>query len=128
VGPEAEATQLKSSSALPVGGNQPPGKNDQPLIMAEALAGLNSLASIDDLIRYLRQSGEVFAQDETADELLVRDNLKRIEQGLPPFALLPTSPTKAVRQDKPEKVTLPRPPSARDRAEWARSAVALPAL
>src|SRR4029077_2281378 len=115
---ESEVTQLKLLSAVA-------GKNDQPLKMTEALAGLSSLAAIDDVILYLRQGGEDFAEDESADELLVSANLKRTEEGLPSFALLPTPPTKATRQ--PEKVTSPRPPSARERAEWARSAVALPA-
>jgi hypothetical protein len=127
-GPEAEATQLKLLGALPLGNNQPPpGKNDQPSRMGEALTGLSSLTSIDEVILYLRQSGEVFAEDENANELLGRANLKRMEQGLPPFALLPTPLTKATHQDKPEKVTRPRPPSARERAEWARRVVTSPA-
>jgi hypothetical protein len=115
-------------SALPVRSNQPSAKNDQLLMMTEALAGLRSLVSIDDVLLYLRKDdGEVFAADGSADELLVRANLKRTGQGLPPFALLPTPPTKAMRQDEPKKVTLPRPPSGRERAEWARSVLALPA-
>jgi hypothetical protein len=126
-GPEAEATQLTLLSALPVRNNKQPVKNDQPLVMTEAFAGLSSLASIDDVILYLRQRGEVFAEDERADKLLVRANLKRTEQGLPPFALLPIPTTKAIRRDNPEKVTLPRPPSKRERAEWARRLVALAA-
>jgi hypothetical protein len=117
-GPEAEATQPKPLSAVA-------GKNDRPLKMTEALAGLSSLAAIDDVILYLQQGDEVFAEDESADELLIRANLKRVEQGLPPFALLPTPPAKA--RDKPEKVTVPRPPSGRERAEWARSVLGLPA-
>jgi hypothetical protein len=117
-GPEAEAAQPKPLSAVA-------DKNDQPLKMTGALAGLSSLAAIDDVILYLRQGDEVFAEDESADELVIRANLKRVEQGLPPFALLPTPPTKAC--DKPEKVTVPRPPSGRERAEWARSVLGLPA-
>jgi hypothetical protein len=124
-GPEAKTTQLKLLSVLPVGSNQLPSKGDQPLKMTEALAGLSSLASIDDVTLYQRQRGEVFAEDESADELLIRANLKRTEQGLPPFALLPTPPTKATRQLGP--VTSPRPPSGRERAEWARRVVALAA-
>jgi hypothetical protein len=119
-GPEAEAPRLKLLSAVA-------GKSDQPLKMTGAVAGLSSLAAIDDVILYLRQHGEVFAEDESADELLIRANLKRVEQGLPPFALLPRPPTKVLRQDKPEKVTVPRPPSGRERAEWARSVLGLPA-
>jgi hypothetical protein len=88
---------------------------------------LRPLASIDDVILYLRQNGAVFAEDESEDELLARANGKRLEQGLPPYALLPTLATKAKRQANPEKVALPRPPSGRERAEWARSIVALPA-
>jgi hypothetical protein len=126
-GLEAEATPLNSLSALAVGGNQPPGKNDPPLMTAEAIVGLSSLASIREIILYLRQSGEVFAEHETADELLARANLRRIEQALPPFALLPTSLPKVVRQDKPEKVTLPRPLSVRTRADWAGLVVTSPA-
>jgi hypothetical protein len=117
-GPEADATQPKPLSVIT-------GKSDQPLKMTEALAGLSSLAAIDDVILYLQQGDEVFAEDESADELLIRANLKRVEQGLPPFALLPTPPAKA--RDKPEKVTVPRPPSGRERAEWARSVLGLPA-
>jgi hypothetical protein len=111
---EAQAIQPRSAS------------NDQPPMMTAALAGFSSLASLDDVICYLRQGSEVFAEDEGADELLRRANVKRAEQGLPPFALLPTPP-KAMRQDNPKKVALPRPPSARERSEWARSVVALPA-
>jgi hypothetical protein len=88
---------------------------------------LRPLASIDDVILYLRQNGAVFAEDESEDELLAWANGKRLEQGLPPFALLPTLATKTKRQANPEKVALPRPPSGRERAEWARSIVALPA-
>jgi hypothetical protein len=125
-GPEAEATQRILLSALPVANNQPPIRGEQPLKMTEALAGLSSLAAIDDVILYLRQGGEVIGEDESADGLLVRANLKRMEQGLPPFALLPARPTKTVRQDKPEKVTPPRLPSRRERDEWARRVVASP--
>jgi hypothetical protein len=119
-GPAAEAIRPSSLNTLS-------GKNDQPLIATDVLAGLSSLVSIDDVILYLGRGGEVFAADESADELLVRANFRRVEQGLPSFALLPTPPTKTVRQDKPKKLTLPRPPSARARAEWARSILALPA-
>jgi hypothetical protein len=124
-GLEAEATQLRLLSALPVTNNQSRIKGEQPLKMTEALAGLSSLAAIDDVILYLRQGGEVIAEDESVDGLLVRANLKRMEQGLPPFTLLPTPPTKATRQPGP--VTSPRLPSGRERAEWARRVVALAA-
>jgi hypothetical protein len=68
-----------------------------------------SLATIDDVILYLRQSGEVFAENESADELLVRANLKRMDQGLPPFALLSAAPAKDMPRDKPQKVSLVLP-------------------
>lgn len=125
-GPETEATQLELLNALSVVSKQPQFASDQPLTKTEALEGLNSLVSLADLIRYLREGGETFAEDESADALLTRANLKRMEQRLPSFALLPTPATKAAR-DKPEKVAPPRPTSARARAEWARSIVALPA-
>ena len=125
-GPEAQASPLGLLGAVPVR-NDHPVKNHRPLVTTEALAGFSSMASIDDVIRYLRRGGEVFADNESADELLVCANLKRSEQGLPPFVLLPTPATKADRQDKPEKVAPPRPPSTRERAEWARSVVALAA-
>jgi hypothetical protein len=125
--PKAEGTQPELLSALPVRSNQPPGKNDQPLRVTEVFAGLSSLVSVDDVIHYLQKDGEDFAEDASADELITRANLSRAEQGLPPFALIATPSTKTVRQDKPEKRTVPRPLSARERAEWARSVVALPA-
>jgi hypothetical protein len=125
-GPEAQASPLGLLGAVPVSNDQPV-KNHRPLVTSEALAGLNSIASIDDVILYLRRGGEVFADNESADELLVRANLKRSEQGLPPFALLPTPPAKTVPRDRPEKVVSPRPLSRRERADWARSVVALAA-
>jgi hypothetical protein len=98
---------------------------------SEAPEGLTSLASINDVVRYLRQCDEdVASETDNADELLERANRRRTSQGLPPFALLPAAPTHATRPDKPvrEKVVAPpRPPTARERAEWARRAVALPA-
>jgi hypothetical protein len=98
---------------------------------SEALEGFSSLASVDEVMRYLSQCGEdVSAETANADELIVRANRKRTSQGLPPFALLPITPTRVTRQDKPaqaKKVAPPRPPSARERAEWARRVVALPA-
>jgi hypothetical protein len=124
--PEAQPSPLGLLNVLPVSNDQPV-KNDRPLVTTEALAGLSSLASIEDVILYLRRGGEVFADDESADELLARANGKRAEQGFPPFALLPTPPTKTTAREKPERVALPRPPSRRERAEWARSVVALPA-
>jgi hypothetical protein len=126
-GPEAEATQLELLNTLSIGSNQRPFTNDQPLTTTETLDGLNSLVSLDDLIRYLREGGEVFAEDESADTLLTRANLKRMEQRLPSFALLPTHSTKVTRPDRAEKTAPPRPTLARARAEWAGSVFALPA-
>jgi hypothetical protein len=108
-GPEAEATQLALLNTLSVGSNQRPFTNDQPLTTTEMLDGLNSLVSLDDIIRYLRERGEVFAEYESADALLTRANLKRMEQRLPSFALLPTPSTKATRPHRPEKVAPSRP-------------------
>jgi hypothetical protein len=103
--------------------------DDRPMAGAEALAGLSSLVTIYDVTHYLRQSGEVFAEHESADELLVRANLKRAEQRLPLFVLLPgVPPTKPEIRDKPDrtdKAAGPRLPTARERAEWARRIVAL---
>jgi hypothetical protein len=94
------------------------------------LDGLSSLVSLDEVVRYLRQCDEnIDAETDNAEELLARANLERTNQGLPLFALLPGIPAQTKRQDKLEqakKVALPRPPSARERAEWARRAIALP--
>jgi hypothetical protein len=120
-GPKPEETQ-QSLTALAIDARQMAG--------AEALAGLSSLVAFDDMIDYLRQRGEVFAEDESPDELLVRANLKRAAQGLPPFALLPGTRSKAATRDKPsraERIARPRPPTGRERAEWARRVVDLAA-
>jgi hypothetical protein len=94
------------------------------------LEGLSSLVSLDEVIRYLRECGEnIDAETDNAEELLTRANRKRMNQGLPLFALLPGVPAQDKRHDKPEqakKVALARPPSARERAEWAHRAIALP--
>ena len=121
-GPETEETQQRPSTALAT--------NVRAMVSTEAFAGLSSLVTFDDVIRYLRQGGEVFEEHESAVELLPRANLKRAEQGLPPFTLLPGTPTKAAVREKPnraEKVARSRPPTARERAEWARRVVALAA-
>jgi hypothetical protein len=107
--------------------NAPAVNNDQPPKSTPSLAGLSSLVSIDDAIRYLRQAGEVVAEGESADRLLARANPKRIEQGLPPFALLPVAPTAPTPKAKPERATAPRPLTAREREDYARSALALAA-
>jgi hypothetical protein len=99
--------------------------------LSEAVEGLSSLASMDDVVRYLRQCDEEIAlETDNVDELLARANHKRRSQGLPLFELLPAAPVQATRHDKPgraERIAPPRPPSARERAEWARRVVALPA-
>jgi len=112
-------------------------QNDQPLATTEALAELTSLASIDDVIRYLRQCGDVVLDEtEGADELLALANLKRAEKGLPPFTLLPAAPGKAAQRGKadqaknvavPSPSAAPRSLNARERAELARNVIAMPA-
>jgi hypothetical protein len=95
---------------------------------AEVIEGLSSLASIEDVVRYLKQCGEDAAETDNADELLARANRKRMSQGLPSFALLPPAPAaQPAKPDREKKVAPPRPPTARERAEWARRAVTLPA-
>jgi hypothetical protein len=111
--------------------------NDQPLATPAPLVGLTSLVSIDQVIGYLRQGGDiVFAKSESTDELLARANLKRTEQGLPPFAFSPTSPSETVQQDKVDQVekvaaarpaAAPRPLNARERAALARDMIGLAA-
>jgi hypothetical protein len=104
---------------------------------------LSSIVSLDDLLRYLRQSGENVVPEtggkflvggcftESAEELLVRANRKRREQGLPNFVLLSDANAgKAAEREKSAVVAKPgpkRPPSAAERAEWARRALDLPA-
>jgi hypothetical protein len=99
---------------------------------SEALEGLTSLVSIDDVIRYLRLCDEDIASEtDNADELLACANRKRTSQGLPSFVLLPAASTQATPPAKPvrvKEVAPPRPPTARERAEWARRAVALAAV
>jgi hypothetical protein len=99
---------------------------------AEVLEGLSSLlsslVSIEDVVRYLKQCGEDVSETDNADELLAGANHKRTIQGLPPFALLPPAPAaQPAKPDREKKVAPPRLPTARERAEWARRAVALPA-
>jgi len=108
-----------------------------------AFDGLSSIVTIDDVVRYLRDSGETVVLEtgdkflingcstENVDGLLERANRKRTREKLPRFALLPRPSTDktVVRQKSAsaEKATVKRPPSARERAEWARQAVALSA-
>jgi hypothetical protein len=111
-------------------------QDNRPLATTEALAGLMSLVSIEDVILYLQESGGVTpAETESADELLARANLKRAEQGLPPFTLFPASRSETAQHgmaDKAKNVTAlrppaaPRPPNARERAELARHVIAMP--
>jgi hypothetical protein len=120
-GPKHEETRHQLSTDLVI--------NAWPMVGAEALAGLSSFVTIVDVTHYLRQRGEVFTEHESADELLVRANLKRAEQKLPLFVLLPgVPPTKTAIRDKPDrtdKAAGPRLPTARERAEWTRRIVAL---
>jgi hypothetical protein len=96
----------------------------------EALEGLSSLVSMDDVVRYLQQCGEGTVLETDNAELLARANCKRASQGLPPFVLLRVDPDPATRAQKPHRpkeVASPRPPTTRERAEWARRVAALPA-
>jgi hypothetical protein len=112
-------------------------QNCQPLATTEPLAGLTSLVSIDQVIGYLRQGGDVvLAESESADELLARANTKRTDQGLPPFALSPSSPRESAQHDKadqaktvtaPRLAAAPRPLNARERAALAREMIGLAA-
>jgi hypothetical protein len=100
-------------------------------LQLQALEGLCSLVPMDAVIQYLRQCDEdVGSETDNTDELLARANRKRTSQGLLSFALLPVSPTQTTRPDKPlhqaKEAAPPRPPTARERAEWARRVVALP--
>jgi len=115
-----EATPLRTPTTFEMGNQS-----------HEALEGFTSLVSIDDVIRYLRQcDADVVSDTDHADALLARANYKRRSQGLPSFVLLPASSTQATRPATParaKEVAPPRPPTARERAEWARRAVALAA-
>jgi hypothetical protein len=115
-----EATPLRTSTTFEMGNKS-----------SEALEGLTSLVSIDDVIRYLRQCDEDIASEtDNADALLARANRKRTSQGLPSFVLLPAASTQATRPAQPvrtKEVAPPRAPTARERAEWARRAVAIAA-
>jgi hypothetical protein len=98
----------------------------------EALEGLCSLVPMDAVIQYLKQCDEaVGSETDNSDELLARANRKRTSQGLLSFALSPVSPTQTTQPDKPphqaKKAASRRPPTARERAEWAQRVVALPA-
>lgn len=104
-----------------------------------AFDALSSVASIDDIVRYLRQYGENVPENdgkfddrisENAGELLARANRLRTQQGLPHFTLLPSVDIVKI-DDRGKlapagKVASKRPPSARERAEWARQVVELP--
>jgi hypothetical protein len=128
--PKPEKPQQKTGPTLAA-------QNNRPLVTIEVLAGLTSLVSIEDVILYLQQGGGVApAETGSADELLARANLKRAEQGLPPFTLLPASPSQTAQQgmaDRAKNVTAlrppaaPRPPNARERAELARHVIAMQA-
>jgi hypothetical protein len=118
-------------------------ENDEIVTTAGAFDAFSSVVSIGDVVRYLEQRGETVLPEtggkflvdgcfsENAEGLLARANRLRTRQGLPLFALLPGADiTKAGERDKPaatEKVVVKRPPSAREREEWARQAIALPA-
>lgn len=110
------------------------GRSHQPLATTEDLSGLSSLVSIDDVVLYLSRGGSVPPEGtESADDLLTLANLKRAEQGLPSFALLPAAPSETVQRDKGNQAkdvaaarapAVPRPLNARERNELARQLVA----
>jgi hypothetical protein len=107
-----------------------------------AVDALSSVVSIDELVSYLEKGGETVApqsggkflvdgrSNENAEGLLARANRLRAKQGLPRFALIPsndTGPTgEREKSGPPQKLVVKRPPSARERALWARQVVALP--
>jgi hypothetical protein len=108
-----------------------------------ALDGLSSVVTMDDVVRYIRNGGETVVLEtggkflingcstENAEGLLARANRMRTRERLPRFELLPGPNTdKAVTRHKsatPGTAAVRRPPSARERAEWARQALVLPA-
>jgi hypothetical protein len=122
---------------------QPIEERKETVTGAGAFDGLSSIVTIDDVVRYLKDSGETIVPEtgdkflvngcstENVDGLLDRANRKRTRERLPRFALLQRPSTdKTVARDKSataEKAIVKRPPSARERAEWARQAVVLPA-
>jgi hypothetical protein len=144
-------TGLESEIALPDWVNRPEAarqRDQQQEITTtpnaiEASDALSSVVSIDEVVRYLGQSGEVVVPEagdkflvggcftESIEQLLIRANRIRTQQRLPPFACLPhVDSDNAVDRVKPgltEKMALRRPPSARERAEWAQQVMALPA-
>lgn len=115
---------------------------DEIAATSGAFDGLSSLVTLDDVVRYLRDNGETVVPEtgdkflvngcssENTGELLDRANRMRTREKLPRFALLPRLNTdKTVTRDKSPavgKATVKRPPSARERAEWVRQALAFP--
>jgi hypothetical protein len=106
-----------------------------------AFDAFSSVVSIDELVRYLEQSGQVVVREtsgkflvdgcggENTEELLARANRIRAQEGLPCFALLSdVNTSKAGERGKSllaGKAAPKRPPSSRERAEWARQVIGL---
>lgn len=119
------------------------GKHTEITVKPGGFDALSSIVSLDDLLRYLEQSGETVVPEaggkflvggcftESAEEVLARANRKRRQQGLPNFVLLADANAgKGTEREKPAvvaKAAPKRPPSAAERAEWARRALDLPA-
>ena len=105
-----------------------------------AFDAFSSVASVDDILRYLRQCGEIVPENdgkflddcvsENAGELLARANRVRTQEGLPHFTFIPSVDILKVddrgKSAPTGKVASKRPPSARERAQWARQVVGLP--
>jgi hypothetical protein len=107
-----------------------------------AVDTLSSVVSIDELVRYLEKAGETVVpqsggkflidgcSSENAEGLRGRANRIRARQGLPRFELIPsddTGPTGEREKSGPaQKLVAKRPPTARERADWARQVMALP--
>ena len=133
------ADWMRQSEATP-----PSDENNEITTTPGAFDALSSVVSIDDVVRYLEQRGEIVVREtggkflvdgcfsENVEQLLGRANRIRTQQGLPRFALLSDVDIgKASERDRSastEKAAPKRPPSARERAEWGRQVIALPNL
>jgi len=133
------ADWMRQSEATP-----PSDENNEITTTPGAFDALSSVVSIDDVVRYLEQRGEIVVREtggkflvdgcfsENVEQLLGRANRIRTQQGLPRFALLSDVHIgKASERDRSastEKAAPKRPPSARERAEWGRQVIALPNL
>jgi hypothetical protein len=119
----------------------PSDENNEIATPPGAFDELSSVVSIDDVVRYLEQRGEIVVREtpgkflvdgcfsENVEQLLARANRIRTQQVLPHFALLSDADIgKAGERDRSAptgKAAPKRPPSARERAEWGRQVIAL---